>query len=54
MLLTPIDTLKTTLQTEGPDGLKLLRERIRANGWGSLFYGAWATAAANFAVSMGV
>jgi hypothetical protein len=29
MILTPIDTIKTTLQTEGEPGRELLRERVR-------------------------
>ncbi len=49
MTLTPIDTLKTTQQTQGGvAGLKLLRERIKEKGVGSLWYGALATAAATF------
>ncbi|KAL1409303.1 hypothetical protein Q8F55_003282 [Vanrija albida] len=49
MTLTPIDTLKTTQQTKGGKaGLKLLRERIRENGIGCLWWGALATAAATF------
>lgn len=48
MILTPIDTLKTTLQAQGPRGTKLLRERIRTDGLGSLWWGAFATAAATF------
>ncbi|KAG8855427.1 hypothetical protein FRB96_007085 [Tulasnella sp. 330] len=48
MILTPIDTLKTTLQTEGHKGLALLKRRIKARGFGSLWYGAFATAAATF------
>ena len=49
MSLTPIDTLKTTQQTQGGvAGLKLLRERIRDRGVGTLWYGALATAAATF------
>jgi hypothetical protein len=49
MTLTPIDTLKTTQQTQGGvAGLKLLRERIRDRGVGTLWYGALATAAATF------
>ncbi|KAL5507058.1 hypothetical protein ACEPAH_6514 [Sanghuangporus vaninii] len=48
MLLTPVDTVKTTLQTQGKDGLKLLRARIKAHGVGTLWYGAVATAAATF------
>jgi len=48
IILTPIDTLKTTLQTEGKPGLKLLRNRIRKYGITSLWFGAMATAAATF------
>jgi hypothetical protein len=49
MILTPIDTLKTTLQAQGPRGWVLLRDRIRTDGIGSLWWGAFATAAATFA-----
>jgi hypothetical protein len=48
MLLMPIDTLKTTLQAQGSRGTKLLRQRIRTDGIGSLWWGAFATAAATF------
>ncbi|KAF2640579.1 mitochondrial carrier [Massarina eburnea CBS 473.64] len=48
MILTPIDTLKTTLQAQGARGTALLRERIRTDGVGSLWWGAFATAAATF------
>ncbi|KAF2821922.1 mitochondrial carrier [Ophiobolus disseminans] len=48
MLLMPIDTLKTTLQAQGARGTALLRERIRTDGLGSLWWGAFATAAATF------
>jgi len=48
MILTPVDTVKTTLQTEGRDGMRILRSRIKAHGVGSLWYGAIATAAATF------
>ncbi|KAF1843041.1 mitochondrial carrier [Cucurbitaria berberidis CBS 394.84] len=48
MLLTPIDTLKTTLQAQGSRGTALLRQRIRTDGIGSLWWGAFATAAATF------
>lgn len=48
MILTPVDTVKTTLQTQGRDGLKLLRERVKKYGIVSLWYGAFATAAATF------
>lgn len=48
MILTPIDTLKTTLQVQGARGTTVLRQRIKANGIGSLWWGAFATAAATF------
>jgi hypothetical protein len=48
MLLMPIDTLKTTLQAQGSRGTALLRQRIRTDGIGSLWWGAFATAAATF------
>ncbi|EIW78093.1 mitochondrial carrier [Coniophora puteana RWD-64-598 SS2] len=48
MVLTPIDTVKTTMQTQGKVGMKLLKERVKRSGVGSLWYGALATAAANF------
>ncbi|KAF1828656.1 mitochondrial carrier [Decorospora gaudefroyi] len=48
MLLTPIDTLKTTLQAQGSGGWALLRQRIKTDGIGSLWWGAFATAAATF------
>jgi hypothetical protein len=49
MILTPIDTLKTTLQTQGRNGTSILRRRIKSDGVGSLWWGAFATAAATFA-----
>lgn len=48
ILLTPIDTLKTTLQAQGARGTALLRQRIKEHGLGSLYWGALATAAATF------
>jgi hypothetical protein len=48
MILTPVDTLKTTLQVQGARGTALLRQRIKTNGVGSLWWGAFATAAATF------
>lgn len=29
MILTPVDTIKTTMQTQGKDGIPLLRARVR-------------------------
>ncbi|WDK12663.1 hypothetical protein CGRA01v4_03943 [Colletotrichum graminicola] len=48
MILTPIDTLKTTLQAQGSKGTAILRKRIKTHGVGSLWWGAFATAAATF------
>lgn len=48
IILTPIDTLKTTLQVQGASGTTILRQRIKTNGIGSLWWGAIATAAATF------
>ena len=48
MILTPIDTLKTTLQTQGKQGWPILKARVKTYGIGSLWYGAFATAAATF------
>ncbi|KAK3360432.1 mitochondrial carrier domain-containing protein [Lasiosphaeria hispida] len=48
ILLTPIDTLKTTLQTQGARGTALLRQRVKVHGLGGLYWGAIATAAATF------
>ncbi|KAJ3384713.1 methionyl-tRNA synthetase, partial [Chytriomyces hyalinus] len=48
MVLTPVDTLKTTMQTKGTEGTALLRSRVKAHGVGTLWYGAGASAAATF------
>ncbi|RDX45793.1 mitochondrial carrier [Lentinus brumalis] len=48
MVLTPIDTVKTTMQTDGKAGLTILRSRIKRYGIGTMWYGAFATAAATF------
>ncbi|KAJ3999417.1 mitochondrial carrier domain-containing protein [Lentinula boryana] len=48
MTLTPIDTIKTTMQTQGQAGLDILKTRIKRYGIGTLWYGALATAAATF------
>ncbi|KAG8818069.1 hypothetical protein FRC17_010979 [Serendipita sp. 399] len=40
MTLTPIDTLKTTLQTQGRAGLPILKYRMGRHGIGSLWWGA--------------
>ncbi|KAE9394924.1 mitochondrial carrier [Gymnopus androsaceus JB14] len=48
MILTPIDTIKTTLQTQGKPGWEILKRRIKLYGIGTMWYGALATAAATF------
>jgi hypothetical protein len=48
MVLTPVDTVKTTLQTQGRSGMAILRARIKRYGITTLWYGAIATAAATF------
>ncbi|KAF8152223.1 mitochondrial carrier [Crassisporium funariophilum] len=48
MVLTPVDTVKTTLQTQGKPGMQILKARIKMYGIGTLWYGAFATAAATF------
>lgn len=48
MILVPIDTLKTTCQVEGRGAIQILKTRIGIHGVGSLWYGAFATAAASF------
>ncbi|KAI0299983.1 mitochondrial carrier [Multifurca ochricompacta] len=48
MVLTPVDTIKTTLQTQGKRGWSIIGRRIKTYGLGTLWYGAWATAAATF------
>ncbi|KAH7879356.1 mitochondrial carrier [Lentinula edodes] len=48
MTLTPVDTIKTTLQTQGQAGWDILKRRIKLYGIGTLWYGALATAAATF------
>ncbi|KAG8899002.1 hypothetical protein FRB99_007002 [Tulasnella sp. 403] len=48
VLLTPIDTVKTTLQTEGSRGIGVLKRRMKNDGVKTLWFGALATAAATF------
>ncbi len=48
MVLTPVDTLKTTMQTQGKEGLPLLKKRVQSLGVGTLWYGSVASAAATF------
>lgn len=48
VVLMPVDTLKTTLQTGGANALPLLRAKVATHGIGTLWYGAGATVAATF------
>ena len=48
MGLTPIDTLKSTLQVRGEAAYDLLLAKVRAEGPGALFQGAFASAGASF------
>ncbi|KAF9481454.1 mitochondrial carrier [Pholiota conissans] len=48
MILTPIDTIKTTLQTQGKPGVAILKARVKRYGIGTMWYGALATAAVTF------
>ncbi|KAH6608596.1 hypothetical protein Trco_001942 [Trichoderma cornu-damae] len=48
MILTPVDTLKTTLQAQGASGTALLRQRVKEHGVKTLWWGAFATAGATF------
>lgn len=42
----PIDTWKTSKQVHGKDGIKMVREKMRINGVGTLYQGAMASSAA--------
>ena len=46
VLLTPVDTIKTTLQVEGAGGMKILGNKYRAGGVPVFYHGAMATWAA--------
>jgi len=48
VFLMPMDTIKTTLQVEGGQGVALLREKVRVGGVGVLFEGAAATLGGTF------
>lgn len=43
MSILPIDTCKSSMQVNGKDGLKQLRVKIRTNGPGVLYHGAFAS-----------
>merc|ERR1719424_27067 len=46
--LTPIDTMKTSLQVTGTDGYEVISQKVRAEGFPVLFQGALANAFASF------
>lgn len=48
IFLMPIDTLKTTLQVEGKEGLRLLTSKISTRGPTVLYHGALAASSASF------
>jgi hypothetical protein len=48
ILITPVDTLKTTLQVEGAKGMAQLGDKIKANSVMVLYEGAIANAVASF------
>jgi hypothetical protein len=48
IMLTPVDTFKTTLQVQGAQALSLLKDKVKAGGIGVLYGGAAANFAANW------
>tara|TARA_X000000950_G_scaffold283294_1_gene383810 strand:+ start:69 stop:887 length:819 start_codon:yes stop_codon:yes gene_type:complete len=44
MCIMPIDTCKTTMQVNGSEGLKLLKNKVRTNGPSVLYHGSLASA----------
>lgn len=48
IFLMPIDTVKTTMQVEGKDGLAKLGKKFKANGPGVFYQGALAACSATF------
>lgn len=48
IFLMPIDTVKTTMQVEGKDGLAKLGNKLRTNGISTLYHGSLAATAATF------
>jgi len=48
IFLMPIDTLKTTMQVEGKDGLRLLAHKLSTRGPSVLYHGALAASTASF------
>lgn len=48
IIITPIDTLKTSLQVNGPDGLSRLQQKVATGGVGVLWGGCFGAYAATF------
>jgi hypothetical protein len=48
IFLMPIDTIKTTMQVEGKDGMTKLWAKVRTTGPQTFYYGSLAAAAATF------
>ena len=48
ILLTPVDTFKTTLQVQGNTAFQLLRQKVATGGIGQLYGGAAANFTANW------
>ena len=40
----PFDTCKTSMQVNGSNGMKILSDKIRVNGYGTLYHGSLAAA----------
>eukprot|EP00457_Paulinella_chromatophora_P008194 gb/GEZN01008223.1/.p1 GENE.gb/GEZN01008223.1/~~gb/GEZN01008223.1/.p1 ORF type:complete len:454 (+),score=90.89 gb/GEZN01008223.1/:29-1390(+) len=49
IFLMPVDTVKTTMQVNGADGIKLLTAKMKTSGPSVLFHGALGASAATFA-----
>jgi len=48
IFLMPIDTIKTTMQVEGANGISMLRQKFAARGPTIFYYGAMGSAFATF------
>jgi len=48
IFLMPVDTLKTTMQVEGKNGIPKLMQKFRTNGVGTFYQGALAASSATF------
>ena len=48
VFLVPIDTVKTTLQVEGKNGIPLLKNKVSNNGFRVMYYGSLASLSASF------